>query len=128
LEVRRIRSEASRYRRGDVVWLDFAASYKHVVVHVTVTSARTDSIVPAVGAPLPLHGTLAMESEQSKLDVDLRTSSCLGTPSTLSPLMTITPLLLRMGAGWLMWQLTLWIPWPYWWELDVSQAWVRFRV
>jgi hypothetical protein len=40
LEVRRIRSGASRNRLGDVVWLDFKAPHRHLVVDVTVTSAR----------------------------------------------------------------------------------------
>jgi hypothetical protein len=53
LEVRRIRSWASCYRPRDVVWLDFAATHKHLVANVTVTSARTKSNVPVVGSPLP---------------------------------------------------------------------------
>jgi hypothetical protein len=47
LEGRRIWFEASRDRHGDVVWLDFAASYKHLLVDVTATSARINSSVPA---------------------------------------------------------------------------------
>jgi hypothetical protein len=31
LEVRRIRSGAFRDRHGNVVWLDFAGPYKHIV-------------------------------------------------------------------------------------------------
>jgi hypothetical protein len=46
LEVRRIRSGASPYRYGDVGWLDFMAPHRHLVVDATVTSARTDTIVP----------------------------------------------------------------------------------
>jgi hypothetical protein len=36
LEVRRIRSEASRDRPRDVVWLDFTAPHRCLVVDVTV--------------------------------------------------------------------------------------------
>jgi hypothetical protein len=54
LKVLRIRWGASRDRRGDVVWLDFATPHKYLVVDVAVTSARTNSSVPVVGAPLPL--------------------------------------------------------------------------
>jgi hypothetical protein len=46
LEVRRIRSGASRDRSGHVVWLDFIAPYRHLVVDLTVTSARTNTNVP----------------------------------------------------------------------------------
>jgi hypothetical protein len=42
LDVRRIRSGASRDRPWDVVWLDFMAPHRHLVVDVTVTSARTN--------------------------------------------------------------------------------------
>jgi hypothetical protein len=46
LVVRRIRSGASRYRPWDVDWLDFMAPRRHLVVGVTVTSARTNTNVP----------------------------------------------------------------------------------
>jgi hypothetical protein len=46
LEVRRIRSGASRYRLGDVAWLDFMAPHRHLVVDVTITSARTNTRTP----------------------------------------------------------------------------------
>jgi hypothetical protein len=81
LEVRRIRYGASRDRHGDVVWLYFTAPHSHLYVDVTVTSARTNSNVLAVGAPLPLQRSLAKEAHHSKLDADLRTSASLGTPS-----------------------------------------------
>jgi hypothetical protein len=45
LEVCRIRSGASRDRHGDVVWLDSTAPYRHLVVYVTDTSARTNTNV-----------------------------------------------------------------------------------
>jgi hypothetical protein len=64
LEAHRIRSWASRNRHGDVVWLDFAAPHKHLVLNVIVTSARTNSNVPAVGASLPLIGSLAMRARK----------------------------------------------------------------
>jgi hypothetical protein len=54
LEVRRIRSGASRDRPGDVLWLDFTAPHRHLVVDGAVTSARTKTNVPRLGARLPL--------------------------------------------------------------------------
>jgi hypothetical protein len=84
LEVRRIRSGASRDRPGDVVWLDFMAPHRHLVVDVTVTSARTNTNVPHVGARLPLPGNLALGARHGKLDVDLRTFTLLGTASVQS--------------------------------------------
>jgi hypothetical protein len=60
LGVRRIRLGASRDRHGDVVWLDFMAPHRHLVIDVTVTSARTNTNVPRVGARLPLPGSLAL--------------------------------------------------------------------
>jgi hypothetical protein len=82
LEVRRIRSGASRDSPRDLVWLDFMAPHRHHVVDVTVTSARTNTNVPRiVVARLPLPGNLAMGAQHGKLDADLRTSALLGTPS-----------------------------------------------
>jgi hypothetical protein len=69
-----------------------------LVVDVTVTSARTNSYVRVVGAPRPPHGSLVMRDQQAKLDV----TSALRPPLArlpLSMIMTITPLLLRMGVG-----------------------------
>jgi hypothetical protein len=37
-----------------------------------------------LGASLPVHGSLAMEAQEAKLDDGLRTSSSLGTPSIQS--------------------------------------------
>jgi hypothetical protein len=45
LEVRNIRSGASRDRHGYVVWLDFMALHRHLVVYVTVISACTNTNV-----------------------------------------------------------------------------------
>jgi hypothetical protein len=60
------------------------APHRHLVVDVTVTSARTNTNVPRIGARLPLLGSLAFGAQQGKLDADLRTSALLGTPSVLS--------------------------------------------
>jgi hypothetical protein len=84
LEVRRIRSGASRDRHGDAVWLDFMAPHRHLVVGVTVISARTNTNDPRIGARLPLHGSLALGAQHGKLDADLRTCALLGTPSVQS--------------------------------------------
>jgi hypothetical protein len=64
-----------------MVWLDFMAPRRHLDVDVTVTSARTNSNVPRIGACLPLPGSLALGAQHGKLDADLRTSALLGTPS-----------------------------------------------
>jgi hypothetical protein len=80
LEVRRIRSGASRDRLEDVVWLDFMAPHRHLVVDVTVTIARTNTNVPRIGDRLPLPGSHELGAQHGKLDVDLRTSALLGTP------------------------------------------------
>jgi hypothetical protein len=64
-----------------VVGLDFTASHRHLVVDVTVTSARTNNNVPRIGARFPLLGSLALGAEHGKLDADLRTYALLGTPS-----------------------------------------------
>jgi hypothetical protein len=104
---------------------DLGAPHKRLVVDVTVTSARTNSSVPAVGASLPLHGSLALGAQQAKLDVDLRTSSSLGTPSIQYVHDYFHPLFLRTGVDFLLCRLIPLIAWPSWWLLDVCQAWVR---
>jgi hypothetical protein len=83
LEVRRIRSGASRDRPRDVVWLDFKAPHRHLV-DATVTSTRTNTSIPHIGARLPLPGSLVLGAGQGKLDDDLHTSALLGTPSVQS--------------------------------------------
>jgi hypothetical protein len=85
LEVRRIRSGASRDRPGDAVWLNFMDLHRHlVIVYVTVTSARTNTNAPHIGACLPLPDNLALGAQHGKLDADLSTSALLGTPSVQS--------------------------------------------
>jgi hypothetical protein len=80
------------------------APHRHLVVDVTVTSARTNTNVPRIGARLPLHGSLALGAQHGKLNADLRTYTVLGTPSVRY--MTTIPSLLRMGAGWRRWRLS----------------------
>jgi hypothetical protein len=60
------------------------APHRHHVIHVTITSARTNTNVPRIDARLPLSGSLALRAQHGKLDVDLRTSPLLGTPSVQS--------------------------------------------
>jgi hypothetical protein len=84
LEVRRIRSGASRVRPGDVAWLDFMAPHRHLVVYVTVKSARSSTNVPRISARFPLPGSLALGAQHGKLYADLRTSALLGTLSIQS--------------------------------------------
>jgi hypothetical protein len=57
------------------------APHRHLVIDVTVTSARTNTNVPRIGARLSLPGGL---TQHGKLDADLRTSALLGTPSVQS--------------------------------------------
>jgi hypothetical protein len=64
-----------------VVWLDFMAPHRHLVVDMTVTSARTNPNVPRIGARLPLHGSLALGAQHGKLDAGLHISALLGTLS-----------------------------------------------
>jgi hypothetical protein len=80
LEVRRIRSGAFRDLLGDVGWEDFMAPHRHLVVDVTVTSARMMTNVPCACARLPLPGSLALGAQHGKIDADLRASALLGTP------------------------------------------------
>jgi hypothetical protein len=80
LEARRIRSRASRDEHGDVVWLDFLAPYRHIVV----TSALTNTIVPQIGVRFPFPGSLALGAQHAKIDADLRISASLGTSSVQS--------------------------------------------
>jgi hypothetical protein len=68
----------------DVVWLDFMAPHRHLVVDMTVTSVRTNTNVPGIGARLPLPRILALGVEHGKLDADLRTYALLSTPSVHS--------------------------------------------
>jgi hypothetical protein len=82
-EVRRNLSGASRDRRGNVVRLDLAP-HRHLVVDVTVTSARANTSVPQIGARLPFPASLAFGARQSKLVSDLWTFALLGTPSVQS--------------------------------------------
>jgi hypothetical protein len=75
---------AFRDRHVDVVWLHFMSPHRHLVVDVTITSARTTTNVPRIGARLPLPGSLALGTQHGKLDADLRTSALLATPSVQS--------------------------------------------
>jgi hypothetical protein len=52
-----------------------------MVVDVTLTSACTNSIIPAMGAPLPLLGSFVRGAQQAKLDTDIRASPSLSTLS-----------------------------------------------
>jgi hypothetical protein len=60
------------------------APHRHLVVDVTVTSARTNTNIPRIGARLPLPGELGLGAQHGKNDAELRTSALLGTPSVQS--------------------------------------------
>jgi hypothetical protein len=66
LEVRRIRSGASRDRPRDVVWLDFLAPHRHLAVDVTVTSACTNTNVTRKSArPTPWQPCIGSSARQT---------------------------------------------------------------
>jgi hypothetical protein len=67
-----------------VVWLEFMAPHRHLVVDVTVINARTNTNVLRIGARLALQGSLALGAQHCELYADLRTSALLGTPSVQS--------------------------------------------
>jgi hypothetical protein len=125
LEVRRIRSGASRDRHMDVVQLDFMAPHRHIVVYVTVTSARTntnDILVCTVAS----HSMIGLHLELSMANL-MWTSALLLCFARLrfNRSMTIIPSLWRMGAGWRLWRLMSWlIAWLFWWQLVAFLAWV----
>jgi hypothetical protein len=60
------------------------APHRHLVADVTVTSARTNTNVPRLGARLPLPGSLAMGAQHGSIDADLRSYALFGTPSVHS--------------------------------------------
>jgi hypothetical protein len=63
----------------------------------------TNSSVLALGAPLPLHGSLAKGAQRNMLDADFRTSASFGTPS-VQPTHGYSPFALEDGGqtvGWL---------------------------
>jgi hypothetical protein len=108
LEARCIRSGASRNRHGDVVWLDFMAPHRHLVVDLTITSARTNTHVLRMGARLPLTHSRAVLHWELSMANSMRTSAlllCLARLRFILPMATI-PSLLRMGAGWRLWRLS----------------------
>jgi hypothetical protein len=119
LEVRRIRSGASRDRHGDVVWLDFMAPHRHLVDDVTVTRARTNTNVPRISARLPLLGSLALGSQH----VNLRTSALFGTLS-VQMIHDYYPFAMEDGGGWRRWRLSWLIAWLFWWMFVASLTWV----
>jgi hypothetical protein len=122
LEVRRIRAGVSRDRPGDVVWLDFMASHRHLVVDVTVTSARTNTNVPRICARLPLPGSLALGAQHGKLDADLRTFALLGTPWVKS-IHDYYPFAMEDGGRLAPMATELLIAWLFWWLFVTSLAW-----
>jgi hypothetical protein len=120
LEVRRIRSGASRERYGDAVWLDSMASHRHLVVDVTVTSALTKIRVLQIGARLPLPSK-SNSTRTSGLPL------CLARPR-FSPSMTTTLSHWRMGADWRLWRLSWLIVWKLRWQFVASLAWVQWTL
>jgi hypothetical protein len=74
------------------------APYRHLVVDVTFTSARTNTNTPHIGARLPLPGSLTLGAQHNKLDADLRTLALLGTPAVQS-VHDFYPFALKDGGG-----------------------------
>jgi hypothetical protein len=64
-----------------VVWLDFMAPHRHLVVDAKVSSARTNTNVPRIGTRLRISSSLELGAQHGKLDADLRASALLDTPS-----------------------------------------------
>jgi hypothetical protein len=60
------------------------APHRHIVVDVTVASARTKTNIPQLSACVPLPGSFALGAQHGKFNADLRTSALLGTPSVKS--------------------------------------------
>jgi hypothetical protein len=60
------------------------APRRHLVVDVTITSARAKTNTPHIGIRLPLRCSHTLGALRDKLDADLRTSTLLGTPSVQS--------------------------------------------
>jgi hypothetical protein len=82
-----------------VIWLDFMAPHRHLVVDVTVTSAWTNTNIPRISARLPLPGSLALGAQHGELDADLRTYAyLLGPCLRFSRSMTTTPSTSYPGA------------------------------
>jgi hypothetical protein len=73
------------------------APHRQLVVYVTLTSARTNTNVPRIGARLPLSGSLELGAQHGKLDADLRISALLGTPS-VRPIHDYYPFALKDGG------------------------------
>jgi hypothetical protein len=118
LEVRRIRSGDFRDRPGDMVWLEFMAPHRHlIIVVVSVSNARTNTNVPRIGAHLPLPGSIALGAQYGKLLL------CLAR-LRFRRSMPIIPSLWRMGDGWHLWWLSWLIAWLFWWRFVASLAWV----
>jgi hypothetical protein len=123
LEVRRIRSGAFGDRPGDVVWLDLMAPHRHIDVDVTVTSARTNTNVPRIGAHLPLPSSLALESQHGKLDADLRIYALPGTPSVQS-IHDYYPFAMENGGRLAPMAAEVVDRLAFWWLFVASLAWV----
>jgi len=63
-----------------VAWLNFSRPHRHLVVDVTVTSARTNSNVLRSRVRRRVPGALGLAAQQKKFDRDVRASACAGTP------------------------------------------------
>jgi hypothetical protein len=73
--------------------------HRHLVVDVTVTSARRNTNVSKICARLPLPGSLALGAQQGKLDEDLRITSALLSTTSAQSVHDYLLLSLRFG-GW----------------------------
>jgi hypothetical protein len=74
------------------------APHRHLVVDVTVTSARTNTNVSRIGACLPFSGSLALRDQHGKIDADLCIYALLGTPSVHQMIHDYYPLSLEDGS------------------------------
>ena len=84
LEMRHIYGKDSSARPGDVVWLNFSQPHRHLVVDVTVTSARTNTMAARSRVHRPAPGALGLIAQLGKFDRDVQISARAGTPSVQS--------------------------------------------
>jgi hypothetical protein len=93
-------------------------------VDVTVTSARTTTNAPQIGARLLLRGSHTLGAQHCKLYVDLRTSTFLGTPSVQS-VHDYYPFALEDGDRLAPMVVELIDRLVIWWQFFASLAWVQ---
>jgi hypothetical protein len=80
LELCHVYGARSQARPGDVAWLNFSRPNRHLVVDVTIPSARTNTNLTRSRTHLPVPGALGLAAQQAKFDRDVQASTRTGTP------------------------------------------------